>query len=136
VKRFEKKKDFSHLYSGWAETQLALESAQPIHRLFFYARPSCLDTGPPLVPACPSEEPSRPTISHAAQLRRVTQPASLLSTRDTAAQKDGPVTLPGIGAVKPGSNTPVNPRPEFIPAQRLSQPEFHPLFNSIMIRCI
>jgi hypothetical protein len=37
VKRFEKKKDFSHLYSGWAETQLALESVQPIHRLFFCA---------------------------------------------------------------------------------------------------
>jgi hypothetical protein len=76
VKRFEKKKDVSHLYLGWAETQLALESAQLIHRLLFCARPSCLDSGPPLVLASPSEEPSRPAIS-ARGLAEARDPAGL-----------------------------------------------------------
>jgi hypothetical protein len=82
----------------------------------------------------PAKSPTGQPFLHVAQLRRATQPTSLLSARDTAAQKDGPVTLPGIGAIKLGSNTPVSPRPEFIPAQCSSQPEFHPLFNSVMIR--
>jgi hypothetical protein len=132
VKRFEKKKDFSHLYSRWAKTQLVLESSQPIHRLFFCARPSCLDSGPPLVPICPSEEPSQPAIS-ACGPAEASDPAGLPPLR---ARHRGPVTLSGIGAVKPGSNTPVSPRPEFIPAQCSSQPEFHPLFNSVTIQCV
>jgi hypothetical protein len=35
-------------------------SPAPPPFIFFSARPSCLDSGPPLIPACPSEEPSRP----------------------------------------------------------------------------
>jgi hypothetical protein len=135
VKRFEKKNDFLTSTQDGPKPSSLWNQPSPSTGYFSVHGPAVSTPAHLSSQPAPAKSPAGQPFPHVAQLRRATQLASLLSACDTAAQKDGPVTLPGIGAVKPGSNTPVSPQPEFIPAQCSSQPEFHPLFNSITIRC-
>jgi hypothetical protein len=134
-KKIWKEKIFSHLYSEWAETQLTLESAQLLLRLFFSVHgPAALTPAHLSSRPAPAKSPADQSIPHVTQSRRAIQLASLLSTRDTDGPARRPSRLASIGAVNPDPTHPLARDRSSYPQSVRLNPSFTIFFNSITIR--